>query len=308
MSLYTERHGMRTAIEKTTVVNCDMYALLFDCCEKYFDNIAWKYPRKCPDGNGCCGLDVSKLINDLKFTIPNLYGVNSYTTFGWLSKPSDLFSSEDEYDQFALFDFIEFVSATCKDISHKVWHDYYNHFDLEHSTSNYVMKFREDINEVFEKTGLLYRLEFGGHIERVEENSVLNKEIEYSISSINEPGIQELLNSAIKLHKSPYPSDHKEAVEKIWDAFERLKSYYATSQKDKASSIDKILSDMSGGEEYFKQLFDAEFKALTNDIGNACYIRHSEVWQVDITDMRHYDYFFNRCLSLIALAIQYLKP
>ena len=50
-----------------------MYALIFDCCESYFDNIAWKYPEECPDGNGCCGIDIYKLSNTLKFEIPQLF-------------------------------------------------------------------------------------------------------------------------------------------------------------------------------------------------------------------------------------------
>ena len=36
-------------------------------------------------------------------------------------------------------------------------------------------------------------------------------------------------------------------------------------------------------------------------------LRHHETNRTDITDIRYYDYFFNRCLSLIALAIQYLE-
>ena len=42
-------------------------------------------------------------------------------------------------------------------------------------------------------------------------------------------------------------------------------------------------------------------------IGNNFRIRHHERDTIDISDPRHYDYFFNRCLSLIALAIQYLQ-
>ncbi len=33
---------------------------------------------------------------------------------------------------------------------------------------------------------------------------------------------------------------------------------------------------------------------------------HHKTDKIDITDIRYYDYFFNRCLSLIALVIQYL--
>ena len=48
------------------------------------------------------------------------------------------------------------------------------------------------------------------------------------------------------------------------------------------------------------------FKSLTS-IGNHYRIRHHETDKINITDSRYYDYFFNRCLSLIALAIQYLQ-
>ena len=47
-------------------------------------------------------------------------------------------------------------------------------------------------------------------------------------------------------------------------------------------------------------------KELTT-IGNNFRIRHHETNKIDIVDIRHYDYFFNRCLALIALALQYLQ-
>lgn len=65
-------------------------------------------------------------------------------------------------------------------------------------------------------------------------------------------------------------------------------------------------------EQYMKKqfgyidLFDNEFKTLT-EIGNNYRIRHHETYKVEITDISHYDYFFNRCLSLMALAIKHLK-
>lgn len=105
------------------------------------------------------------------------------------------------------------------------------------------------------------------------------------------------------MRRKPYPGCARDAVEKIWDALERLKTYY-TSLDKKASTL-KIVADMANGQAEFVGLFNAEFKALT-DIGNNFRIRHHETSKIDITDTRHYDYFFNRCLSLIALAIQYL--
>lgn len=92
-------------------------------------------------------------------------------------------------------------------------------------------------------------------------------------------------------------------MEKIWDAFERLKTYYITL--DKKHSSEKIVNDMAGGNDKFVDLFNDEFKMLT-EIGNKYRIRHHETDKIDITDIRYYDYLFNRCLSLIALAIEYL--
>lgn len=63
---------------------------------------------------------------------------------------------------------------------------------------------------------------------------------------------------------------------------------------------------MANGHDDFVELFNAEFRILT-DIGNNYRIRHHETNKIDIIDIRYYDYLFNRCLSLIALAIQYLE-
>ena len=83
-----------------------------------------------------------------------------------------------------------------------------------------------------------------------------------------------------------------------------LKTYYtALNKRDSAA---KIVNDMSGGQDDYITLFDTEFTALTK-LGNNFRIRHHETDKIEITDIRYYDYFFNRCLSLIALAIQYLQ-
>lgn len=88
------------------------------------------------------------------------------------------------------------------------------------------------------------------------------------------------------------------------DVLERLKTYYA--DLDKKQSVNKIIEDMACSQDAYKTLFSAEFNELTT-IGNKFRIRHHETNKIDIVDIRHYDYFFNRCLSLIALALQYLR-
>lgn len=303
MSSFTERNNMRDSVERTEIISIDMYALLFDCCQRYFDNIAWKFSQKCPDGNVCCGLDEELLNNALRFEIPNLYkGSNDNIT-----KPEKGYlSGGAQFDQYALLDFIEFIAENLKDIIQKKYHEFYKHDDFSHrDTRNIFETFQDEINKTFSQTGLLYTITDSGTIERVVEYGVSSNDIATIVNIVPEPVTKELLNEALALFRKPDPVDRKNAVEKIWDALERLKTYYVNDELDKKNSIRKIATDMAVGQSELYTLFDTEFKALT-EIGNKFRIRHHETNQTDITDTKHYDYFFNRCLSLIALALQYL--
>ena len=296
MNLYTERYRLRKEKEQTYVITADMYTVLFDCCFTFGDYIAWKYPLECPDGKGVYGLNMSKLDSHLKFEIPTLY--RNYA--GQITTPS----AHSEFDPFAIFDLIEFFVSQMRDIYRRTWHEYFKHRDFDYgNTIEIRATFRKRINEEFVKMGLLYTLTEQQQIERVVENGVLSEEIENAVKNVGEQGLKGLLQEAIFLHKSPYPADHKDAVEKIWDALERLKTYHA--HLDKKQSLAKIIGDMSGEQEAFAVLFNDEFKALTA-IGNDFRIRHHEINRTDILDDKHYDYFFNRCMSLISLALQYL--
>lgn len=308
MEYFTKRHGLRKGIQKTSVISVDKYALLLECCEQYYDNLAWKYPEECPDGRGCCGLDIEKFQRDMSYEIPTLYR-DEYNRISVPRERKNIFEDEaiiDEYDQYALLDLIEFIAENCRDFSRHDWHQYFGHYDLSFSSNNETTfkNFQANINEIFQKTGLLYELKENGWIERIIEIGVLNEGTEAIVLNIKEQGTKELMEEAILLHKSPHPEAHKEAVEKIWDALERLKTYY--TDLDKKASINKIVNGMASGQSAYVELFNSEFKALT-DIGNNFRIRHHETNTIDITDIRYYDYFFNRCLSLIVLAIQYLE-
>ena len=153
------------------------------------------------------------------------------------------------------------------------------------------------INTIFKLNSVPYKLEQGRIVSPL-EISIDPK----SLAEIPEKGLKELLSEADTYYRS---GNKQIAVEKIWDAFERLKTYYSPTL-NKAQSADKIIDDMSNSEPNYKAVYEAEFKALTN-IGNGFRIRHHETTKVDITDNRQYDYFYKRCLALISVAILYLE-
>ncbi len=308
LNYYTKRHGMRKPIEQTYDIDTSRYAVLLGCCKKYYDNIAWKYPEECEDGRGCFGLDKITLADEMKYEIPDLY-IDDSGQIGVPREDSHWFKDKQdvkEYNPYALLDFIEFMYENIYDIKQLDYHHFYHHYHLIKLSSRgkIMVAFLDDINACFSKTGLLYQLKANGEVERIIPNDVATPDIVNTVLNVKEKGTRELLREAINLHRSHDPSASRDSVEKIWDAFERMKTYYR--DLDKQQSANRIVADMAGGSDDYKKLLGEEFDKLTK-IGNNFRIRHHETNKIEITDIRYYDYFFNRCLSLIALAVQYLK-
>lgn len=167
-------------------------------------------------------------------------------------------------------------------------------FFAKYNTDN---DFEPKVNTLFKLNKLPYKLN-DGRVEGTLDISI--KKVE--MSHIPERGLKELLMEAENYYDK---GNEHIAVEKLWDAFERLKTYYSPTL-NKAQSANKIVDDMSGSSSDFKDMYETEFKALTT-IGNNFRIRHHETTKIDITDDRQYDYFYKRCLALLSVAILYLE-
>ncbi len=172
-------------------------------------------------------------------------------------------------------------------------------FDVIESFNRHTTKssqFENDINVIFKLNNINVELRNG------EVHSTSNKAIGLDASTnINEAGLEELIRMAEDLYNK---GDYSYAVEKIWDAFERMKTYYSTL--DKNESAEKIINDISYGNEHIKKMFDNEFKVLTYT-GNSYRIRHHEINKIDISKELHYKYFYKRCLALISVIIENLQ-
>lgn len=162
---------------------------------------------------------------------------------------------------------------------------------------NQTNDFSNKVNTVLQLNTVPYRLENGKIM-----NALTIQLDKADLSEVGEAGLKKLLQEATGY----YEQDNKEiAVEKLWDAFERLKTYYSPELSKKASA-NKIIELMGGGNCNYRELFEKEFLDLTK-IGNDFRIRHHETTKIDITDQRYYDYFYKRCMALISVALQYLE-
>lgn len=94
------------------------------------------------------------------------------------------------------------------------------------------------------------------------------------------------------------------ATEKIWDAFERIKTFY--KQYDKKGSITKLIDIVSKNNAEYREMVEKEFTSLTK-LGNDFRIRHHETNKKDICCKEHYDYLFHRCIAVLRLVTSVLR-
>lgn len=130
--------------------------------------------------------------------------------------------------------------------------------------------------------------------------SLLGEALRATLFKTGDTGLDNLLEAARAkfLHHSE-PAIHKEALEKLWDAWERIKTLEPGDKKKAASR----LLDKAASEQTFRGVLEKEAKALT-EIGNIFHIRHSETSQIPLEASEHVDYLFHRLFALIRLVLR----
>lgn len=156
-------------------------------------------------------------------------------------------------------------------------------------------KFTETINQILKRHKLQLELIDG-------KFSIFNQIITTDIKT-EELGLEELLFEANEFYK-----DGKilNALEKVWDALERLKTFYYPSL-DKKKSLQKIIKEISKGDEDKECFFNNEFRELTR-IGNEYRIRHHEKDKKELYNDAFSDYLYKKCLSIISSSLKELSP
>jgi hypothetical protein len=95
------------------------------------------------------------------------------------------------------------------------------------------------------------------------------------------------------------PEVRRESLEKLWDAWERLKTLNNPNKKLGVA----VLLDQAAPEPAFRSTLDNEAKELTR-IGNEYQIRHSETNKIVINNDADVDYLFHRLFSLMFLLMR----
>lgn len=137
-------------------------------------------------------------------------------------------------------------------------------------------------------------------IRRLSEHRALPPILFESMGHLPESGdskLDSMLREACQGFRDPAPMARKAAVERLWDAWERLKSLDASGNK--RLSVQMLSQDVAQGSS-FGSILECEAKTLT-DIGNDYHIRHFEQNRSEIVSPELYDYLFHRMYALIHL-------
>jgi len=154
----------------------------------------------------------------------------------------------------------------------------------------------DGINNLFVLNNMPFKLVKGEVV-----NAYALSSIGESVDFAKEPGVRELIEEAQKQFQE---GKHQHAIEKIWDAFERIKTYYSP-QLDKKKSVEKVLETVCQSNDSFMSLLEEEFRALTC-IGNDFRIRHHETTKAELGNELHITYLYRRCSVLIDLVLRFL--
>ena len=256
-----------------------------------------RFPERCPDGQAICGCDADVFAASVIAEMPGLAWPLETTCVeedGFLSQRQPFAP-----DTLLILDFIEFVhAAVAKPIPGK-YHDFFSHHHLTFDQEAGQEEFRATVNRIFARNGVAFEMLSGGNIVRVLP-PVLGEDLKRTLFNTGDRTLDNMLDESRAKFSDRNPLVRREALERLWDVWERLKSLADPS--DKKRSV-KIILDAVTSETSLRARLEEEATEL-NSIGNSHLIRHSEVNQMPVIDVDHVDYLFHRLFAMIHLMLR----
>jgi hypothetical protein len=170
---------------------------------------------------------------------------------------------------------------------------------VENAGGSSAGAFRNDVNNIFSRNSLVFELNANGEVRRLTSQIFLNALTQATFAT-GDSKLDSLLENARAKFLHPSENIRREALERLWDAFERLKTIELGSGKKARATA---LLDRIADKPRFREALERETDALTA-IGNTLHIRHSETTQEEIGSSEHVDYLFHRLFAFIRLALR----
>lgn len=247
-------------------------------------SFGWRYPYQCPDG-GIAGADEKAVRTAIAAHIPELAEIRQNVL------PNTL----------TIRDLLEFAHDAIAEPIRLDYHKGLRHHHLDFHVGKGQAGFRDGINLILARNGLAYEMSDSGQVVRLAP-PVLRELLQQATFITGDGDLDRLLEIARSKFLDPNPDIRREAVEKIWDAWERIKTL-EDPRDDKKKNSTRILLDRSASAPEFRKALEGEATALTS-IGNTLMIRHTEVAREPIDDPDEVDYLFHLAFAMIHLVLR----
>lgn len=175
------------------------------------------FPEMCIDGRGPIGTDENAFWQVMRSEIPNL--------------------SEKPWDRFArsvptldALDIIEFCWRAIGSPLKGTHHPHFDHYHLRFDVAAGRGEFREAVNRIFRRNGLVYDLREDGSIVRLAP-PVLSDALPRANFRTGDQELDHLLEKSRSKFFNPDLAVRRESLEALWDAWERLKTLSGTDKK-----------------------------------------------------------------------------
>ncbi|NNU79890.1 hypothetical protein HMH01_05490 [Halovulum dunhuangense] len=249
------------------------------------------FPATCNDSGTPCGTDEALFDASLYGMVPDLKD--------WKSQLQEHWHRADEDRTLpsigVVFDALEWCAQHVGKPASRGWHDYYKHDHLRWDRATGLEDYISEVNAIFGRKGIAYEMRTDGRIYRLVDApaaEILGR----ARFQTGDRATDDLLETARTRFFDRDPSAGQDAIEKLWDAFERVKTLELHTNKK--FSVEQLIERVASSPEHAAML-DAEMKALT-DIGNEWRIRHHEIGKTDLGENRQLkDYLFLRLFSLL---------
>ena len=200
-----------------------------------------------------------------------------------------------------ILDFIEFCFKHVSQASREGWHSFFQHYHLSFDHQAGREAFQEAVNLILRRNGLAYELGSDGHIQRLAP-PVLREALAGATFQTGDADLDALLETARSKFTSPELTVRREALEKLWDAWERLKTVIPA--RDKKASVSDLL-DRASSEPVMRAALETEATELTR-LGNTLQIRHFETSKIPVQNSAQVDYLFHRLFAMVSLLLDSL--
>lgn len=198
-----------------------------------------------------------------------------------------------------VLDLLEFCALAVGQPIAGSYHSFFQHTHLSWDRQTGLAQFVAELNRLFSRNGLAFEFNANGKARRLLPAQV-GQTLATANFSTGDAEADALLEDARHRFLAPREEDRRDGLEKLWDAFERIKTLEPGANK--RVSADALLNRAARPGSKLRQVLADEAETLTR-IGNAHRIRHFEVGQEALETPGQVDFLFGRLFAFIHLLL-----